>query len=109
MHPSELLAPESRRIYELLKYETEQMLLDDSDFNERSLSIARGSREIRMWEKFFENSDRRGDDREFSEAQEQIEDALMMPEGADPLDDTDARAGAMAESEGTSTGESDTD
>ena len=45
------------------------MLLDDSDFNERSLSVARGSREIRMWEKFFETSvfhaDDEADDEEY--------------------------------------------
>ena len=87
-HPSELLTIGTKQIYELLLYEAEQILLDDSDFTERSLHVARVSREIRMWEKFFQTGDFGDDDREVGAAQEQTEE-LMMPEGADPLTDKD--------------------
>lgn len=85
-HPSELLTVSSKQIYELLLYEAEQILLEDTDFNDRSLSVARVSREIRQWEKFFQTGIFDDDEREVGEAQEQTEE-LMMPEGVDPLED----------------------
>ena len=88
-HPVELLAPTSRNIYELLLYEAEQLLIEDTDFADRALHVARTSREIRMWEKFFQTGDFGDEEREVSEAQKQIEDVPMMPEGADPLLDDD--------------------
>ena len=94
-HPSELLTPNSKQIYELLLYEAEQILLEDTDFDDRSLSVARVSREIRQWEKFFQTGVFDDDAREKAEAQEQIETA-MMPEGADPFSDDDS---SMDESE----------
>jgi len=88
-HPSELLTASSKQIYELLLYEAEQMLLEDSDFADRSIHVARASREIRQWEKFFQTGVFDDDDRELTEAQEQIENVPLMPEGADPLLDED--------------------
>lgn len=85
-HPSELLTATSKQIYELLLYEAEQMLLEDTDFADRSIHVARASREIRMWEKFFQTGIFGDDEREVGEAQEQTEE-LMMPEGVDPLTD----------------------
>ena len=52
-HPSELLTASSKQIYELLLYEAEQLLLDNIDISDRSVHVARLSREIRQWEKFF--------------------------------------------------------
>lgn len=83
-HPSELLTVSSKQIYELLLYEAEQILLEDTDFADRSLHVARVSREIRQWERFFQTGVFDDDEREVGEAQEQTEE-LMMPEGADPL------------------------
>ena len=85
-HPSELLTVTSKQIYELLLYEAEQLLLEDTDFAERSIHVARTSREIRMWEKFFQTGVFDDDEREIGAAQEQTEE-LMMPEGSNPLTD----------------------
>ena len=56
-HPSELLTRSSKAVYDLMVYEAEELLLDDEDFKERSLHVARVSRQILMWENFFQTGD----------------------------------------------------
>ena len=77
-HPSELLTPEWRTLYEGLLIDIQTFVFDnEDDFSEKSHELRGWSRELRNWQKFFAGGGANAID-ETEEQPEQIE-ADHMP------------------------------
>ena len=88
--PLALIVPEWRRLYEGILLEVQDVLLAEGSAIEKSVEVTRASRELRNWQIFFHALGDGLPEEEPTEAQTQLEaEVELMPEGADPINDTE--------------------